>query len=135
MTHWGGGGGYVNVCASVCVYASLIAGHHGAMGAPHAPIVSYAAVQCTQSSPRPATMQRVPEARDWATSLRRGVAPAPTLFLVMACRATQCLRCKSCYVRAETGTGIWAIAPWSGSSAHSTFGHSMSVHTMSVGKS
>ena len=44
-----------------------------------------------QSTPRPAAVQCAPEARDWATFLCRGVDPAPTVFMVMACLATQCL--------------------------------------------
>ena len=105
------------------------------MGAPQAPIVSYAAVQCIQSSPRPATVQRAPEARDWATSLRRGVAPAPTVFMVMACLATQCLLCRSCTWGWNVGYSAMSCSGAHRVDGHGMSGHTMCVHTMSVGKS
>ena len=56
----------------------------------------YATVQCIQRTPSPATVQCAPTgARDWATSWRRGVAPAPTVFMVMACLATKYLLCRA----------------------------------------
>ena len=83
----------MNVCVTVYIrilYCRLPRGPRSAA------VVPYATLPGIQRTPSPATVRCAPEARDWATSWRHGVAPAPTVFMVMACLTTKCLLCRNC---------------------------------------